>query len=122
MTCNEETPLLYEGDRSMKTTVFHMILSFLALVLCVMLIVLPIVIASMLLMTSQQSKDVELSSSIFMRKLRNKLALESLEKEVSVVQYEFVLPEVSVKNDNPAEVEHETIRRAAQNINDAHPK
>ena len=126
MTCNEETPLLYEGERSLKTTAFHMILSFLALVLCVMLIVLPIVIASMLLMSTHHNGDVELSSSILIRKLRHKIAekiaSEAMENEVSVLQYEFVLPYVSIDNTSPIEEADAKIKLDSQIIVDTYPK
>jgi hypothetical protein len=126
MTCSEETPLLYDGERSLKTTMFNMFLGSLGIVLCVMLIVLPIIITSMLLMSTHHNGDVELSSSIVMRKLRHryaeKIASEALENEVTVVQYEFVLPEVSIDNTIPGEEDDSKIKGDSQIIDDTHLK
>ena len=100
MPCNEETPLLYESERNLKTTVFHMLLSFIGLILCVMLIVLPIIIASMILMGSRHHGDIEFSSSILINKLRHKTSesIPLVNSDESILQYEFVIPVPSFKN------------------------
>lgn len=99
MPCNEETPLLYEAEQNLKTTFIQMVLSFIALILCVMLIVLPIIIASMILLGSSHHEDVELSSSILISKLRHRITqpnslIDSAENDL---QYEFVVPIPSFK-------------------------
>ena len=101
MPCNEETPLLYESERNLKTTVFQMVLSFIGLILCIMLIVLPIIIASMILMGSSHHEDVELSYSILINKLRHRTIQPNslVDDAESVLQYEFVVPLPSLKSD-----------------------
>ena len=100
MTCSEETPLLYESERNLKTTVFHMVLSFIGLILCVMLIVFPIIIASMILMGSSHHGDVELSRSVLINKLKYKTSesIPWVNSDEGVLQYEFVLPVSSLEN------------------------
>ena len=100
MICNEETPLLYESERNLKTTVFHMVLSFIGLILCVMLIVFPIIIASMILMGSGHHGDVELFSSVLINKLKHKTSesIPLVNSDEGVLQYEFVLPVSSLEN------------------------
>merc|ERR1719295_2019232 len=100
MPCNEETPLLYEPERNLKTTVFQMVLSFIGLILCIMLIVLPIIIASMILMGSSNHEDVELSYSILINKLRHRTIQPNslVDDAESALQYEFVVPLPSLKS------------------------
>ena len=101
MPCNEETPLLYESERNLKTTVFQMVLSFIGLILCVMLIVLPIIIASMILMGSSHHEDIESFSSIMINKLRHRTSQSNEMSDIveSVLQYEFVIPVTSSANE-----------------------
>jgi len=101
MPCNEETPLLYESERNLKTTVFQMVLSFIGLILCIMLIVLPIIIASMILMGSSHHEDVELSYSILINKLRHRTIQPNslVDDAESALQYEFVVPLPALKSD-----------------------
>ena len=100
MPCNEETPLLYESERNLKTTVFQMVLSFIGLILCIMLIVLPIIIASMILMGSSHHEDVELSYSILINKLRHRTIHPNslIDDAESALQYEFVVPLPSLES------------------------
>ena len=100
MPCNEETPLLYESERNLKTTVFQMVLSFIGLILCIMLIVLPIIIASMILMGSSHHEDVELSYSILINKLRHRTIQPNslVDDAESALQYEFVVPLPSLES------------------------
>ena len=101
MPCNEETPLLYESERNLKTTVFQMVLSFIGLILCVMLIVLPIIIASMILMGSSHHEDIESFSSIMINKLRHRTSQSNEMSDIaeSALQYEFVVPVKSLANE-----------------------
>lgn len=100
MPCNEETPLLYESERNLKTTVFQMVLSFIGLILCIMLIVLPIIIASMILMGSSHHEDVELSYSILINKLRHRTFQPNtlVDDAESALQYEFVVPSPALES------------------------
>ena len=100
MPCNEDTPLLYESERNLKTTVFQMVLSFIGLILCIMLIVLPIIIASMILMGSSHHEDVELSYSILINKLRHRTIQPNslVDDAESALQYEFVVPLPSLES------------------------
>ena len=104
MTCNEETPLLHDTERNLKTTVFHMVLSFLALSVCVMLIVLPIIIASIFLLSSGRPGDYELSSSVLLHKLQpNYLESRAIQSKTEAIQYQFLLPHDSIGNTNPTD-------------------
>ena len=103
MTCDDETPLLHDTERNLKTTVCHMVLSFLALSVCVMLIVLPIIIASIVLMSSGHPEDINFPSSFIIPKLQpNNLESRPIENKPEVLQYQELIHQ-SIGNISPTE-------------------